>query len=143
MGMFDYVKLDLHIPELDVVKIKDDEFQTKSLDNFMDNYRIDSNGQLWRRFVVREEVPLEERPLYKEFYGTDKWNEWYAVCGSIREVPGSEVWEPWPWHGHVEIHGQVSKETPQYDWVEVDFLFESGKVKSHVVSLKKYEDYNK
>ena len=131
MGMFDWVKCEYPIPELEDVNFEK-EFQTKSLENGMDHYRIDSEGQLWRRFVQYEETPEEERP----FYGTDKWPS-LSFVGAMREIEGSEKWEAWPYHGAVDIYTSI-KDDDSRDWVNIAFLFSSGKVHSYIIKFNKF-----
>lgn len=130
MGMFDWVECKYPIPELEGLKFEKD-FQTKSFENFLECYRIDSDGQLWRRFVSYEQTPEEERP----YYGTDNWPK-LSFVGSIRAVKDSEKWERWPWHGSVDIYTSVTNDEER-DWVDIYFLFDSGKVKSYVIKFSK------
>lgn len=74
MGMFDYIKIKKeHLPlnqEINSLNLNwdDVEFQTKSLDNCLSTYIIDSNGDIFYEKVIGtwKEIPEEERKY--------KWN---------------------------------------------------------------------
>lgn len=61
MGMFDTLRVEVKMPGY--TEIPDDEFQTKSLGSFMDQYVISSNGQLYREVWEHEWVENESSPF--------------------------------------------------------------------------------
>jgi hypothetical protein len=61
MGMFDWVTVKQRIPGYS--EIPDEQFQTKSFDNYMDYYVITSNGELYREEWDYEWIDDEARLL--------------------------------------------------------------------------------
>lgn len=101
MGMFDYIQLEVDLP--DGTSTKGREFQTKSLDSTMSNYVITANGEIYMEAWDYEWVEDESHFLkgylnriegtYRREYLTDihqdvifydgrkqgeKWRDYYA-----------------------------------------------------------------
>ena len=81
MGMFDYVTCEYPLPIV-VPFLSTMDFQTKDLNNLLDNYTISKDGQLFLLKEEYESVPEEQRP----FYGTDKWHGFWKSAGSMKAV---------------------------------------------------------
>lgn len=65
MGLFDTIKVEQKIPGFpDIPNV---EFQTKSLDNAMENYVITNNGELYREVWEYEWVEDNSMPILKGF----------------------------------------------------------------------------
>src|SRR5680860_751500 len=72
MGMFDSIRLENDIPD---PHLRDEEWQTKSLDNALSAYRVSVDGEL---FVTRGEYEMKEAP--DSFFGwtrevVSEWEE--------------------------------------------------------------------
>lgn len=79
MGMFDTIRVEKSIPGY--TDVPDEEFQTKSFDNCMEQYVITATGELYREVWEYEWVEKETSPLkgymkkiedsYRRVYLTD------------------------------------------------------------------------
>lgn len=67
MGMYDHIWCEYKLPD-EVMQEKD--FQTKDLENLLDDYTITEDGLLIHHVKEYEFVPEEERP----YYGTEEWD---------------------------------------------------------------------
>lgn len=98
MGMFDTIKVEQKIPGFSgIPKV---EFQTKSLDNAMDNYVITNNGELYREVwdyewienklnvfggVMKKIEDSYRREYLTDFHGDIKFYEGKKVDGKWRD----------------------------------------------------------
>lgn len=90
MGLFDYIKCDYPLPDQGM---QNAEFQTKDTDaQYMEMYRITTDGRLIHETVTREAVPKSERP-YPDA------EDWRAMIGCIRRIPTGDV--EIPYHGDI------------------------------------------
>ena len=78
MGLFDYVKCEVPLPDGYL-----GELQTKDFDEpYMMEHVITKEGRLMRCYLLRvEEVPKSERA-----YPDAKDDDWRALCGCIKSV---------------------------------------------------------
>ncbi len=65
MGMFDYIKCEIQLPGYSF--ITNEEFQTKSFDNVMEQYVITAKGQIYCEKWDYEWVDDETRPIVKGY----------------------------------------------------------------------------
>ena len=86
MGMYDNIKCNYTLPD---EHMQEEGFQTKDLDNCLENYTITSSGTLVLHSVRYEEVPEEER----HYYGTPEWDEkpLLRMAGCLRSIPTGEI----------------------------------------------------
>lgn len=79
MGMFDNIKCEYSLSD---PEMQDSLFQTKDLNNLLDNYTITEDGLLLYSKVKWQYVPEEERP----YYGTKEWDEnpLMRTCGCLK-----------------------------------------------------------
>jgi hypothetical protein len=68
MGMFDTIKCYYPLPD---ERLQKEEFQTKDLENLLNDYTITEDGLLIHHVKEYELVPEEERP----YYGTKEWDK--------------------------------------------------------------------
>ena len=109
MGMFDTVRFENDIPD---PELRDREWQTKSLENTLTDYRISSDGEL---FEKRTETRHREDP--------DSWLGWKAEV--IRE------WEEKvDFHGVIEAYTDVKLEDGHTRWITYSAYFTYGKLTS-------------
>jgi len=121
MGMFDEVKIEYEMPDSE---IQNETFQTKSLENMMDNYTITKEGRLIFHKCHYEEVPEEER----FYYGKPEWDENKALfkfIGSMTSVYDGDV--DMQYHGILEIHTMLGKyKDDGSTWYSYDLKFTDG-----------------
>ena len=87
MSMYDNIRCEYKLPD---EEMQEKEFQTKDLDNFLEDYTITSDGTLIHHTKNYEYVPEEERP----YYGKEEWQTKPVVrlMGIIKATPsGDEV----------------------------------------------------
>lgn len=84
--MFDYIKCEYPLPKEGAPV---DGYQTKDLENFMEDYTITKEGRLIHHTVRYEDVPEEERPYYND----PRWDKspLLQMVGSIRSIPAGDV----------------------------------------------------
>jgi hypothetical protein len=106
--MFDEVSCEYPLP--DAFDARGVLFQTKELDNSLEQYTITSGGRLIAHRVRYEEVPEEERP----HHGTLEWSTSPLLqCrGSLRAVPVGD--EEIMFHGDVRLyHSNICMSGPE------------------------------
>lgn len=110
MGMFDYIRCLMPLPETTLMPDGDTLFQTKDTpDQYMTVYTIDDDGRLtWRPYQI-EVVPLEERP-----------NPEMPMRGMWKRVEGDK--ETIPYHGDIVFY-HLSKDN---FWWEYRARFTEG-----------------
>jgi len=65
MGMFDHLKCEYKLP---IAGTQDLEYQTKSLVKFLDNYKIDKDGQLWvEKYKIEDRSDPEAEGISRIF----------------------------------------------------------------------------
>lgn len=118
MGMYDEIKCEYPLPDED---LQNEGFQTKDLENFMEQYTITKDGFLVLHKKTYEFVPEEERP----YYGTKDWenNPIVRVFGSFKSTHTCDE--------HVEYDGDLMFYTIRLNTDEfVDYVatFDKGKL---------------
>ena len=131
MGMFDYVRCDVPLPDGYDKVGKRGAFQTKDFDCDMTEIVITAGGQLQILRSEWEPVPQAERP-----YPNDEGL--LGMAGSIRRV--NERWETIPFHGEFDFYDleTVGHEPPDERgykrpiWIAHDYVarFTEGKLVS-------------
>jgi hypothetical protein len=117
MGMFDYLRCDVPLPETPVPPPGDEPFQTKATpDQYMTVYTITADGRLTWRPYHWEDVPKEERP-----YPDD--DGFLGLCGSMRRVERDP--EDIPYHGDIDFY---AGNHPDVGWWEYKARFTEGKL---------------
>jgi len=113
MGMFDTVLIEYDWPD----DIEDNSFQTKDLENMMDNYTITEEGRLIFHKCHMEEVPEEERP----YYGKPEWdtNPIFQIMGCMNSVFDEDV--DMNFHGILEVYNLIGDE-----WFSYNLKFTDG-----------------
>ena len=111
MGLFDRVTfedgIDVVVPELEV-NITEVTWQTKTIRRpAMENYKVTSEGRLFRQEVRTESVPEEERPRYDEELGGFE-SDIDGIIGMFRTIP--QGWTDTNYHGIVELHRTIDDE---------------------------------
>lgn len=61
MGMFDYIRCEVQLPGYS--SVTEEQFQTKSFDNTLDNYVITAKGELYRDVWDYEWIEDETSPI--------------------------------------------------------------------------------
>lgn len=124
MGMFDYIKCEMPLPETGVPP-PTDLFQTKDTpDQYLTVYTITADGQLvWRPYEM-EIVPKEERP-----YPND--DGILGMAGMLRRVEGEPA--AVPFHGDIYFY---EGNHPDVGWWEYRARFTEGKVNK--IELSEY-----
>ena len=114
MGMFDNVKIEYEMPD---PEIQNGNFQTKDLENLLDNYTITKEGRLILHQCHYEEVPEEER----YYYGKPEWDEnpIFQFMGSMKSVFDKDV--DLNFHGILEVHEMLGDE-----WFSYNLKFTDG-----------------
>lgn len=104
MGMFDYIQFEYPLPlPVDPKGYKLDTFQTKSLDNGLNTYKVDKDGILW---IEKREVKYTER---------DKpTNNWYGNLPIIETV--KTWWEPYVTTITIEFYDYIMSVDDMYDY---------------------------
>lgn len=111
MGMFDYVRCDVPLPD----NWKPDELQTKDFDCEMVTHIISADGRLLLDRGYYEDVPLAERP-----YPDAEPDDWRSLCGILRRV---QKYEDANFHGLVNFYGG-----DQGDWHHYNAKFTNGQL---------------
>lgn len=117
MGMFDHVRCEYILPEA-TEEIQKSVFQTKDLENLMDDYTITNTGKLILHSVEWDVVPEEKRP----YFGKPEWDShkgFYKSFGSLCRIPLGDV--------DTEYHGLISIYTSNKKiWYEYVLRFTDG-----------------
>ena len=139
--MFDYIECRAPMPQATkdfTVRLKHDhQFQTKSLDNTLNNYRIGVDHILYKKIVEYEERELtEEEKKDKESGGF--WHPmWYLE-------PISEEWVKHEYTGYIDFYDFITDIDPEHDaWVEYTVHIKDGKVEGEVQLVEFKEESNK
>jgi hypothetical protein len=113
MGMFDNIKCDYPLPDSEGME---EVFQTKDLENVMDELTITKEGRLILHSVVWEVVPEEERP----YYGKPEWEMGiFKMFGSLRRIPTGDR--------DLKFHGILNMYRIKEDFMyEYDLQFTDG-----------------
>jgi len=120
MGLYDYIKCEYPLPDDGP---QDALFQTKDTDaNYMEAYRITTDGRLVHQTVRYETVPPEVRPYPNA-------DDWRGVVGCFRSVPTGDV--TIHYHGDIYFYESIGGE-----WFEYVARFTEGKV-SRIWRVKK------
>jgi hypothetical protein len=140
MGMFDNVKC--HFP-LPVEGFEDQTFQTKDLDNLMDNYEIRKDGTLWK-----EDYDIEDHSEMAKWKAanpgveppkelTDNW--FSSFCGCMARV--NERWVPCSdFTGEICFYDYLDKD----GWIEFSSYFVHGKINQlHLIKHEKPKEKEK
>jgi len=115
MGMFDHIRCEYILPEAPE-EVQNSIFQTKDLENLMDEYTITREGKLILHRVECNVVPEEERP----YFGKPEWNEgFYKSFGSLCRTPLGD--EDTKYHGLISIYTSDKK-----IWYEYVLRFTDG-----------------
>jgi len=115
MGMFDYLECQLPLPDTDETLTFD--FQTKSLDCWLDNYQIRSDGTLWH-----ETYDIEDR-------SDPNATGIYRMVGSATRV--NRRWEQLAYTGEVEFYGRVD---------DIWYSYSAYFVRGYLKELHRLED---
>lgn len=150
MGMFDNIKCEYSLDRFDIPNIQNLEYQTKNLDNLLDNYTITEKGELICHKVEYEYVPEEERP----YYGKPEWNKnkLYKLCGSYRSKPIGDYLIDYTgiinFYSNLEENrlysinfndGTINERDPEsFGWIEFKAEFEHGILKN-IECIEYYE----
>lgn len=86
MSVYDHIKCLYPLPD---TEFPDEEFQTKCLGTWFNDYTITVQGRLIHHTVREESVPEHERP----YFGTAEYESdpFAKMCGSMRLVPTGDV----------------------------------------------------
>ena len=106
MGMFDYIKCKYPLP---ISGLNDINFQTKSLDNCLEQYEIREDGTLWREICRYEDHSDKSLQTLKRFAG---------ACTRIHEG----------WELHTDACTICFYESVNNIWVEFKAQFVDGKL---------------
>lgn len=122
MGMFDSVECEYPLPDPEAQHIW---FQTKDLNNLMDNYTITREGRLILHLWDYEETPKAERR-----YPDAPEGSFESMFGIIRKVEGSERLVDQHYHGDLYFYGFLDERNPASDWYEYRARFTEGTLTS-------------
>ncbi len=133
MGMYDRIKCNYPLPGNPPVI----EFQTKDLDNCLDDYEITADGRLILHQWDWEETPEDDKP-YPNATGIK------AIFGCIRKVEGSHREINQEYHGDLNFYGDANSGQlrminlktgedelhpgPEPEWFEYIARFTNGKI---------------
>jgi len=118
MGMFDYIKCEYSLNRFNIPDIQNLEYQTKGLDNSLNNYTITERGELIFHKYEYVHVPEEERP----YYGKSEWDKsaLFRLCGSFKRLPiGDELLD---FTGILNFYSDL----PNGGWLEFETKFKDG-----------------
>lgn len=99
MGMFDRIRVDMKLPGYS--EVTDDEFQTKDLDCYLDDYVISANREIYREFWEIHEITGEQihrrdylTNLNKtiNFYNSTSPNAWRDYYAEVRNGKVVRIW---------------------------------------------------
>lgn len=135
MGMFSYIKCKKELPlneEIKTLNVKweDVEFQTKDLDNCLDNYTITENGELVEDVVEKEYTYYTEEER-------KKLKGWYFIKD---EKIIKEYSKDVNYHGTIRFYELFDLNEQEDIWVEFDAHFVYGKLdKIELANTQKHE----
>lgn len=135
MGMFSYIKCKKELPLNDEIKTlnvkwEDVEFQTKDLDNCLDNYTITENGELLEDVVEREYTYYTEEEK-------KKLKGWHFIKD---EKIIKEYSKDVNYHGTIRFYELFDLNEEEDIWVEFDAHFVYGKLdKIELANTQKHE----
>jgi len=114
MGMFDWLKVELDVPELEeqLPGYKDMQFQTKSFENMLWHYKITADGTIIEHWDDHDWDPNAESGFYKMGFTDQKGA--FVKC--------AEGDRPRGFHGIVSFHTGTDN-----GFVTISFLFEHDK----------------
>lgn len=126
MGLYDELTVEDGL-EIDFPDIGADPFeitwQTKSITRhlqMMENYKITTEGRLWKEEAEYQHVPEEERPYYDEEIGGFE-SEVRKMAGSIKKI--HQGWSDTEYHGTFEFHRTIDG-----DYVSLEAKFTDGQL---------------
>lgn len=129
MGLYDNLKCDYPLPNIDEKKIPQDyeyPFQTKSFNCDLENYTITKTGRLIHHTMSYDLLPENERP----YWGTSEWDEddMFKMIGCISsESLGDKEYD---YTGLVNFYTTLSnKEDNAWEWIEFMAEFDNGQLK--------------
>jgi hypothetical protein len=138
MSMFDTIKCLYPLPDTDA-EMQVSDFQTKHLENCMDNYTITEEGRLILHQVEYNIVPEEERP----YYGKPEWdkNPFFQVIGSLKNIPVGD--KDTNYHGMIIMYScRGSRERNNLEWFEYELEFTKGLITNVKRLYKEYGGSN-
>lgn len=123
MGMYDELLIEFALPEK-YKKYQGECFQTKSLQNRTDLYKIDRNGQLWFAKASWELLPEEERPNY----GKPEWNTPMGkIFGSMKIKTEKPL--KCKYTGEIRFYTYLTEPLSFNEtWLEITSFFYNGKM---------------
>jgi hypothetical protein len=90
MGMFDYIRVEVLLPDQTEVD-SEKEYQTKDLESLMEDYTITADGKL-----LRTQCDYEWKEDGSHFLG-----------GFLQEIPHSKKVTEVPFHGDIRFYGDM------------------------------------
>lgn len=121
MGLFDFLKVEVDLPDLTKEQIENIKFQTKDTDEqYLVTYRISPEGRLLEPQIKYGTVPEDERPYCK-----DKPPEERTVVDKFIGSQSCTVIaeKDLNYHGWLNFYGSIGD-----DWFEYNAKFTDGKV---------------
>jgi len=138
MGMFSYIKCKKELPltdELKSLSVKWDElpYQTRDLDNCLENYIISEDGELL------EEVIEYEYTYYTEEEKKQKDHKVWNIVKDQKIV--KQETKKVDFHGKITFYETFDLNDLESIWVDFDAYFVYGKLdKLELVKVEKYEN---
>lgn len=129
MGMFDDLICEYPLPKK-YEKYQSEVFQTKSLNNCMDKYVINKDGELIHHSFKWDMTPEEERP----YYNKPEWDK-LKFIGSFKAVPQKPVKVYYT--GEIKFYHSAEKGEI---WIDLIALFVRGKLIYLAEEIKQKED---
>jgi hypothetical protein len=120
MGMFDTIRCYFPLPGAPE-EIQNSSFQTKSMENLLDNYTITYEGRLIHHSVEWYSVEEKDRP----YYGNPEWdsNPIFRIFGSLGSKFLGDI--------DTNYHGMLRIYTSDNDfkiWYEYELKFTDGTI---------------
>jgi len=124
MGMFDTVYCEYPLP---ITEAQTLDFQTKSLNRFMDDFKIDINGYLWcEHYEIEDRSDPNAQGIERMF-------------GCMTRI--NQRWEEENYTGEIRFYTHLDKEYKR--WIEFSSYFIRGKLQSlNVISDGSIKDEN-
>jgi hypothetical protein len=120
MGMFDTIKCYFPLPGAPE-EIQNSSFQTKDLNNLLDNYTITYEGRLIHHSMEWNSVEEKDRP----YYGKPEWdsNPIFRIFGSLSSKFLGDI--DTDYHGKIRIYTSSDNSKT---WYEYELKFTDGTI---------------
>jgi hypothetical protein len=120
MGMYDYIKVKVPLPDGWIPNEEGETLQTKDFDCQLVTHTITEEGKfLFEEIVEYKEVPLTERPFPEA-------NDWRSFVGSVETITNKYFLPTSKTIRFYGIEGDVN--TDNWKWHEYRAIFQNGQL---------------